>query len=97
MLPPPACFRGPFVNVDLLIDVFNQITLPDSVPQPSENGDVRLFDLAKSVHWIVQDGGGVGLKRKKRLGITMDGSDDEDTPLPPMNDIYRQRQQKRVK
>lgn len=24
-------------------------------------------------------------------------SDDEDFPLPPINDIYRQRQQKRVK
>jgi cleavage stimulation factor subunit 3 len=98
LLPPPACFRGPFVNVDLLMDIFTRIHLPDTVPQPSENGgDVRLFDLAKSVHWIVEEGGGVGIKRKKRLGISMDGSDDEDMPLPPTNDIYRQRQQKRVK
>jgi cleavage stimulation factor subunit 3 len=97
LLPPPACFRGPFVNVDLLMDIFTRIHLPDTVPQPSENGgDVRLFDLAKSVHWIVEEGGGVGIKRKKRLGISMDGSDDEDMPLPPTNDIYRQRQQKRV-
>lgn len=71
-----------------------------SVPPPSENGgDVRLFDLAKSVHWIVEEGGGIGLKRRKRLslGLGLDGSDDEDMPLPPTNDIYRQRQQKRVK
>lgn len=28
-LPPPVCFRGPFVSVDGLIDVFNRIQLPD--------------------------------------------------------------------
>lgn len=64
-------------------------------------GDVRLFDLAKSVHWIVEDGigggGGGGIRRRKRIGLSLDGSDDEDLPLPPTNDIYRQRQQKRVK
>lgn len=117
LLPPPSCFRGPFVSVDLLIDVFSRIHLPDtgrkndnfvktngvdgcvSVPPPSESGgDVRLFDLAKSVHWIVEDGGvGGGVRRRKRIGMSMDGSDDEDLPMPPTNDIYRQRQQKRVK
>lgn len=55
-----------------------------------------MFDLAKSVHWIVEEGGGLGLKRRKRIGL-LDGSDDEDMTLPPTNDIYRQRQQKRVK
>lgn len=29
ILPPPNCFRGPFVAIDLLIDVFNRIKLPD--------------------------------------------------------------------
>lgn len=28
-LPPPVCYRGPFVSVDALIDVFNHIQLPD--------------------------------------------------------------------
>lgn len=28
-LPPPLCFRGPFVAVDLLIDIFNKIQLPE--------------------------------------------------------------------
>ncbi|XP_017774407.1 PREDICTED: protein suppressor of forked [Nicrophorus vespilloides] len=102
ILPPPSCFRGPFVIVDQLIEIFNRIQLPDSAPIPSENGgteNVRLFDLAKSVHWIVEESGGgaTGTKRRKRIGLAMDGSDDEDAPLPPTNDIYRQRQQKRVK
>ncbi|KAJ8971490.1 hypothetical protein NQ314_000675 [Rhamnusium bicolor] len=99
LLPPPHCFRGPFVHIDILMDIFNRIHLPENFPPPFENGggDVRLFDLAKSVHWIVEEGGGIGLKRRKRVGLSMDGSDDEDMPLPPSNDIYRQRQQKRVK
>lgn len=30
LLPPPNCFRGPFVHVDHLMDIFNRIQLPDS-------------------------------------------------------------------
>lgn len=29
-LPPPTCFRGPFVALDSLVDVFNRIKLPES-------------------------------------------------------------------
>ena len=29
ILPPPGCFRGPFVAVDLLMDVFSRIQLPE--------------------------------------------------------------------
>lgn len=65
---------------------------------PLENGgDVRLFDLAKSVHWIVDDSNGGITRRRKRVGLALDGSDDEEMIAPPINDIYRQRQQKRVK
>ncbi|GLV37008.1 suppressor of forked [Carabus blaptoides fortunei] len=103
LLPPPGCFRGPFVNVELLIDVFSRIQLPDTAPPPSpENGcDTKLFDLAKSVHWIVEEGGASvgtgGPKRRRRVGLALDASDDDETPVPPSNDIYRQRQQKKVK
>lgn len=31
ILPPPNCFRGPFVAIDQLIDVFNRIQLPDGI------------------------------------------------------------------
>ncbi|CAG9770173.1 unnamed protein product [Ceutorhynchus assimilis] len=96
-LPPPNCFRGPFVHIDILMDIFNRLHLPEQVPAPTEHGDVRLFDIAKSVHWIVEENGGLGVKRRKKLGLSLDGSDDEDLHLPPMNDIYRQRQQKKVK
>ncbi len=32
LLPPPKCFRGPFVKVDALMDVFAKIQLPDEFP-----------------------------------------------------------------
>ena len=73
-----------------------------SAPLPvADNGcDTKLFDLAKSVHWIVDeavDGNSIVNKRKRtRLGGG-DDSEEEDLPPPPINDIYRQRQQKRVK
>lgn len=57
---------------------------------------MKLFDLAKSVHWIVDDStySSDGLKRKMLPGN--DDSDDETTTRPPpAQDIYRLRQQKR--
>lgn len=109
LLPPPGCFRGPFVAVDLLMEVFNKIQLPDNPPPPiADNGcDTKLFDLAKSVHWIVDENseGSISLgnlytnKRRRRLGAAGgdDSEDDDMTGAPPVNDIYRARQQKRVK
>ncbi|PSN52680.1 Cleavage stimulation factor subunit 3 [Blattella germanica] len=109
LLPPPGCFRGPFVAVDLLMDVFSKIQLPETAPSPTaDNGcDTKLFDLAKSVHWIVDEGqegtltlpGSGVVKKRRKLGerIGEDSEDDDLSGAPPVNDIYRQRQQKRVK
>jgi cleavage stimulation factor subunit 3 len=66
----------------------------------ADNGcDTKLFDLAKSVHWIVDetaDGNSI-INKRKRTRLGGDDSEEEDLPPPPVNDIYRQRQQKRVK
>lgn len=61
-----------------------------------ENGcDTKLFDLAKSVHWVVDvDNGG---RKKRKIGGGDESDDDDASGAPPINDIYRQRQQKRVK
>lgn len=67
-----------------------------------ENGcDTKLFDLAKSVHWIIDessytnDGGNM---KRRRIVPGGDDSDDEGVPTnAPINDIYRLRQQKRLK
>lgn len=70
-------------------------------PLPTaDNGcDTKLFDLAKSVHWIVDESndGTIVSSKRRRTRMGGDDSEDEDVPLPPVNDIYRQRQQKRVK
>ncbi|XP_073965256.1 cleavage stimulation factor subunit su(f) [Choristoneura fumiferana] len=100
LMPPPTSFRGPFVAVDRLMALFNRISLPDKPPVPTqENGcDTKLFDLARSVHWIVDDEGITTVANKSRRRKAGDDSDDDDLSMaPPVNDIYRQRQQKRVK
>lgn len=93
-------------NVTWIIYFVNLIFRLFLAPVPSgENGcDIRLFDLAKSVHWIVEgeesaqiSSGSVGpLPAKRRKGAG-DDSDEEELITPPINDIYRQRQQRRVK
>lgn len=73
-----------------------------AVPVPAaDNGcDIRLFDLAKSVHWIVDDSanggdGGGGSKRRRMLPGGDDSDEEAATAPPPAHDIYRLRQQKR--
>ncbi|XP_052902709.1 protein suppressor of forked [Anopheles moucheti] len=101
ILPPPISFQGPFVAVDKLIEVFNRIQLPEVPPPPSDGTvDSRLFELAKSVHWIVDDStyaGEGGLKRRRMAPGGEDSDDEAVAPAPPANDIYRLRQQKRFK
>ncbi|XP_036338960.1 protein suppressor of forked [Rhagoletis pomonella] len=100
-LPPPVSFRGPFVSIEMLFDIFNRIKLPDAVPLPvGDHGcDTKLFDLAKSVHWIVDDsictGDAGSLKRRRMLPGGDDSDEEAQAPAPPANDIYRLRQQKR--
>lgn len=79
------------------------------VPKGDHGCDVRLFEYTNSIHWVTDndDGGnatnncGVNNKTKKRKmgpgGIQLDESDDEEYFSPPVNDIYRIRQQKKVK
>jgi cleavage stimulation factor subunit 3 len=105
LLPPPGCFQGPFVAVDMLMDVFRKIQLPETAPSRiADNGcDTELFDLAKSVQWTVDAGReGRGTKRRWKLGTgarsgAEDSEDDELSSAPPTNDVYRRRQRKRFK
>lgn len=70
-------------------------------PPPSDStADSRLFELAKSVHWIVDDSTYAsegGLKRRRMAPGGEDSDDEAVAPAPPANDIYRLRQQKRFK
>jgi len=91
-MPPPYCFKGPFVKIDKLCEMFDRIKLPDlPISTGTEPNSINLFDLAKSVQWI----GGDDKKRKSHSKF--DDSDDESNVSAPTNDIYRMRQQKKIK
>ncbi|XP_055388076.1 protein suppressor of forked isoform X3 [Condylostylus longicornis] len=99
-LPPPVCFRGPFVAVDMLTDIFTRIQLPDApVPIGDHGFDTKLFDLSKSVHWIIDESQYSGdcnsIKRRRMLPGGDDSDEENQISAPPINDIYRLRQQKR--
>ncbi|KAG8193841.1 hypothetical protein JTE90_029573 [Oedothorax gibbosus] len=91
VLPPPTSFQGPFVKVDDLIKVIKHWKLPENAPK-IENGLSK--DMEKYFeHAINAMGDG-----KKRKMDGMDESDDEDGGMvPPVKDVYRARQQKKVK
>lgn len=69
------------------------------MPSGDHGCDVKIFELAKSVHWIVDDsiqsGEGGNLKRRRMLPGGDDSDDETTAPPPPAHDIYRLRQQKR--
>jgi hypothetical protein len=65
-LPPPTSFKGPYVIIDKLCDIFDKIRLPDTF-QPASGADqhsVQLFDIARSVQWSVGEDG----RKRKSLG-----------------------------
>lgn len=95
-LPPPHCFNGPFVIIDKFIEHLMALKIPDDSSITYENGvDMRNFDAGTQLSIDI------ALGRKRKLDTTSssaaDESDDESTQAPPMNDIYRLRQQKKVK
>ena len=92
LLPPPSSFQGPNVMVDKLIETFNKIRLPDAMqPSQGEGHSTKLFDLAKSVHWVVDD------RKRKSVGRGEEDSDDDSNLSAPSNDVYRSRQKKKIK
>nr|CAG4640671.1 EOG090X026K [Eulimnadia texana] len=96
-IPPPNCFQGPFVAVDMLMEVLKHMQIPEAggPVEPSEN--LHLFELSRSVHWVSKDGHNES-GRKKRPLVEEVEEEDGGAPHsgPPPNDIYRRRQQKRV-
>jgi len=134
LVPPPHYFHGPFVAVDPLMELFRRLQLPDAAPPPTgEGADPNQFELAKSVHWVMNaereeetgdrdrdrdrdrdhhnnySGGRRrgGFKRRfhhrgghhggRHGHDSEDDAGDTNSFAPPQNDIYRSRQQKRVK
>uniref|UniRef100_A0A3P9IU79 Cleavage stimulation factor subunit 3 n=1 Tax=Oryzias latipes TaxID=8090 RepID=A0A3P9IU79_ORYLA len=95
LIPPPTCFTGPFVQVDELMETFRRCTLPETVDAAVE--------LITGRH---PDAGGEGngsmenhtiTKSLKRPNADSDEEDDKGAVAPPIHDIYRARQQKRIR
>lgn len=70
------------------------------LPSGDPGCDTKIFDLAKSVHWIVDESicagdASTGVKRRRMLPGGDDSDEEAPAVAPPINDIYRLRQQKR--
>ncbi|XP_076344478.1 cleavage stimulation factor subunit su(f) isoform X2 [Tachypleus tridentatus] len=100
-LPPPTCFHGPFVAVDELMTLFKNCSIPDEPFKGLQNDiskeGIKLFEYVLSTG--ANSLSGEGAKKRKNPGDpNAEESDEEDSNLaPPIKDIYRSRQQKRVK
>jgi len=93
ILPPPTCFRSPFVKVDALCELLLKINLPETGENWKGSGghNVRLFELSKSVHW--SGANGAEARKRKAAG---GGSDSEEEGRPALcSDVFLSRQRKR--
>ncbi|XP_057688471.1 cleavage stimulation factor subunit 3 [Corythoichthys intestinalis] len=94
LLPPPTCFTGPFVQVDELIETFRRCTLPETVEAAVELITGRLPDGSGEGNGAVENH--AATKSLKRPNADSDEEDDKGV-APPIHDIYRARQQKRIR
>ena len=80
-LPPPRCFEGPYVILDNLLRTLSNVNLESPV---HDNGNAAVKE---------EPNNGSSNKRK----LSKDLSDNEDDNDVPTNDLYRKRQQRRIK
>jgi cleavage stimulation factor subunit 3 len=80
-LPPPGCFDGPFVKIDSLLSAMN--LLPSSLHENADN---------KNNHEKKEPS--TNNKRKQSHEVVSDNEDEEDVPT---NDLYRKRQQRKIR
>jgi len=80
-LPPPRCFEGPYVILDNLLRTLSNVNLESPV---HDNGNAAVKE---------EPNNGSNNKRK----LSKDLSDNEDDNDVPTNDLYRKRQQRRIK
>ncbi|XP_061670217.1 cleavage stimulation factor subunit 3 isoform X2 [Syngnathoides biaculeatus] len=95
LLPPPTCFTGPFVRVDELIETFRRCTLPETVEAAVELITGRQPDGGGEGNGAVENH--AATKALKRPNADSDEEEDKGSVAPPVHDIYRARQQKRIR
>ncbi|XP_073238338.1 cleavage stimulation factor subunit 3-like isoform X1 [Porites lutea] len=93
MLPPPSCFQGPFVMIDEFIKLTLEREIPELPPSglPDSEAPMNGVESSESSMEVEQNKRGV-----KRPGVDHESDDESSSAAPPVNDIYRSRQQKRV-
>ncbi|KAK2147874.1 hypothetical protein LSH36_533g01063 [Paralvinella palmiformis] len=91
-LPPPQCFKGPYVIIDRFIEHMSRLRIPDvSEIVKVENGiGSRCVDEGTKLSFDIAAG------RKRKLENNDDSDDEDSNKAPPTHDIYRSRQQKKV-
>jgi len=92
-LPPPECFHGPNVRIDKMMEFLLHAKLPDR-PVGEENGKDGDFRLDAGTKYSIEIA--TGQRKRKLADAESDEEDVDETPLAPINDIYRARQQKKV-
>ncbi|KAL8606799.1 hypothetical protein ACOMHN_049628 [Nucella lapillus] len=95
ILPPPQCFSGPQVQMDKFIEHMTNVKLP-SGPLGIPNGTDGIFRIDPGTQFSVD----IVMGSRKRRHTENEESDEEgvdNSITAPVNDIYRSRQQKKVK
>eukprot|EP00063_Salmo_salar_P008405 XP_013983240.1 PREDICTED: cleavage stimulation factor subunit 3-like [Salmo salar] len=95
LLPPPTCFVGPFVQVDELMESFRRCTLPETVDAAVELITGRQPDASGEGNGSMENH--AMTKSLKRPNADSDEEEDKGAVAPPVHDIYRARQQKRIR
>ncbi|KAG5848870.1 hypothetical protein ANANG_G00104020 [Anguilla anguilla] len=96
LLPPPTCFTGPFVQVDELMETFRRCTLPETMDVALEMIAGRQPESAGEGNGPTENNGAPS-KSLKRPSADSDEEEDKSAIAPPVHDIYRARQQKRIR
>eukprot|EP00069_Balaena_mysticetus_P003296 bmy_16588T0 len=96
LLPPPICFQGPFVQVDELMEIFRRCKIPNTVEEAVRIITGGAPELAVEGNGPVESNA-VLTKAVKRPNEDSDEDEEKGAVVPPVHDIYRARQQKRIR
>uniref|UniRef100_A0A672T1X6 Cleavage stimulation factor subunit 3 n=1 Tax=Sinocyclocheilus grahami TaxID=75366 RepID=A0A672T1X6_SINGR len=87
---------GPFVQVDELIESLRRCVLPETVDAAVELITGKQFEMSSEGNGPVENHA-VTNKSLKRPNADSDEEEDKGSIAPPIHDIYRARQQKRIR
>ncbi|XP_026086883.1 cleavage stimulation factor subunit 3-like [Carassius auratus] len=96
LLPPPSSFTGPFVQVDELMESLRRCVLPETVDAAVELITGKQSEMSSEGNGPVENHA-VANKSLKRPNADSDEEEDKGSIAPPIHDIYRVRQQKRIR